>query len=122
MSVVGVGGYVLVGRSISALSRKQHGPNAHAIRLGYAAAAASAVIAGLLFRPEPFRSALEGFLMIGIAPLGLLSVARKVRQDTGNEIGTDFVPHSWMWICVGAVIFGLFLFIQARGLGMAVPR
>jgi len=122
-AVVGVGGYVLVGRSISALSRKQRGPNAHAIRLGYSAAAASAVIAGLLFRPEPFRSALEGFLMIGIAPLGLLSVARKARpQDVGSGIGTDSVPHSWIWICVGAVVFGLFLFIQARGLGMAAVR
>jgi len=121
-AVVGVGGYVLVGESISALSRKQHGPNAHAIRLGYAAAAASAVIAGLLFRPEPFRSALEGFLMFGIAPLGLLSVARQARQDVGKEIGTGSVPNSWIWICVGVVIFGLFLFIQARGLGMAPFR
>jgi len=111
-ALVGVGGYVLVGRLISTLNRKQQGPNAHIIRMAYAAAATSAVIAGLMFRPEPFRSALEGFLMIGIAPLGLLGIARQA-----SDAGSDSVPRSPLWIFVSAVIFGLFLLIQARGLG-----
>jgi len=67
----------------------------------------------------PLRSALEGFLVLGVAPLGLLGVARKASQD----IGGGSVPRSWIWIAAGAVVFGLFLFIQARGLGsMAAAR
>jgi hypothetical protein len=70
-----------------------------------------------MWRPEPFRSALEGFLILAIAPVGLLTVARKASQDVGRDIGAGSVPRSWIWIAVCAVIFGLFLFIQARGLG-----
>ena len=116
-AIVGISGYVLVGRLLAAINRQRGGSNAHAIRLAYAAAAASAAIAGLMWRPEPFRSALEGFRTLGIAPLGLLFVARKARQDVANDIGTGRVSRSWIWISVGAVIFGLFLVIQARGLG-----
>jgi hypothetical protein len=115
--VVGIGGYLLVQRLLTAMNRKEGGSKAYAIRLAYAAAAASGVIAGLMWRPEPFRSALEGFLILAIAPLGLLTVARKASQDVGREIGAGSVPRSWIWIAVCAVIFGLFLFIQARGLG-----
>jgi hypothetical protein len=41
-----------------------------------------------------------------------------------SAIGAGPVPRSWIWICVGVVVFGLFLFIQARGLGSmaATPR
>lgn len=121
--IVGVGGYGLVSRWVSAVVRKQGGPQAHAIRLAYAAAAASAVIAGLMWRPEPFRSAFEGFLVLGIAPLGLLNVARKASRPVGHDVGDSSVPRSWIWISVCAVIFGIFLFVQAQGLGsMAASR
>jgi hypothetical protein len=92
-------------------------PNAHIIRVAYAAAATSAVIAGSMFRPEPFRSALEGFLMIGIVPLGLLGIARRASRGVRNDTGSDSVLGSPIWIVVCAVIFGLFLLLQARGLG-----
>ena len=118
-AIVGVSGYVLVGRWLAAVIRKQGGPPAHAVRLAYAAAAAAAVIAGLMWRPEPLRSALEGFLVFGIAPLGLLSVARKASRD----VGASSVPRSWVWICVCALLFGIFLLVQAQGLGpMAASR
>lgn len=116
--VVGVCGYLLARRLLAAVNRKQGGPQARTIRLAYAAAATSAVIAGLMWRPEPLRSALEGFLVLGIAPLGLLSVARGAGQGAGNDSGAGSVPRSWIWICAAAVFFGLFLFIQARGLGL----
>ncbi len=115
--IVGIGGYVLAQRVLAAINREHGGCKGRSIRLAYAAAAASAVIAGLMWRPEPFRSALEGFLILGLAPLGLLGIAGKTSQDVGNDIRPGCVPRSWIWIAVCAVIFGLFLCIQARGLG-----
>ncbi len=115
-AAVGVCGYMLVARWASALIRKQRGPQAHAIRLAYAASAASAVIAGLMWRPEPFRSAVEGFAAVGIAPLGLLGVAQRASRDSGH-VGAWSVPRSWIWISICAVLFGIFLFVQASGLG-----
>jgi hypothetical protein len=116
-TVVGIVGYVLVGRLVAAINTRLGGSNAQAIRLAYAAAAASAVIAGLMWKPEPFRSALEAFLVLGIAPLGLLSVARKAARGVGDDIGPSTIRRSWVWICAGAAVFGLFLYLQARGLG-----
>jgi hypothetical protein len=116
-AAAGVVGYVLVKRLVAAINNEQGGSNARAIRVAYAAAAASAAIAGLMWRPEPFRSALEGFLVLGVAPIGLLSIARSAGRDVGNDIGTGSVPRSWIWIAVCALLFGLFLFIQARGVG-----
>lgn len=122
-AVVGIGGYVLVGRVVSALNREHGGCKARTLRLAYVAAAASAVIAGLMWRPEPFSSALDGFLTLAVAPLGLLGVAGKASQDVGTDIVPGHVPRSRVWLAVCAVVFGLFLCIQARGLGpMAAAR
>lgn len=116
-AVVGIGGYVLTIRWFSTALRKEGSLQAHAIRLAYVAAAVSAVIAGLLWRPEPYRSALEGFLTLGIAPLGLLSIVRRADRDAGVDLGAGYITRSWLWIAACAVLFGLFLLIQARGLG-----
>ena len=124
-AVAGIGGYVIVARAIAALVRRQGGPQAHAIRLGYAAAAASAALAGLMWRPEPLRSALEGFLTLGVTPLVLLSIARRASRDGGDEAGarSGAVPRSWIWIAACAGLFCAFILIQARGLGpMAMSR
>jgi hypothetical protein len=117
VAVVGLGGYLLVSRLVSVVIRRQGGPQVNAIRLAYAAAAASAVIAGLMWRPEPLRSALEGFLALGVAPLGLLSAGRTVSQDGVHDDSSRSVQRSWIWISVGLVLFLVFLFVQARGLG-----
>jgi hypothetical protein len=116
-TIVGIGGYVLIARWVSAIIRRQGGPQAHAIRLAYVAAAAAAVISGLVWRPNPLHSALQGSLALGIAPLGLLSVARKASGEVGHDVAASAVPRSWIWITVSAVIFGIFLIVQARGLG-----
>lgn len=122
-SVVGIGGYVIVGRVVSAINSRQHGPNARGIRLGYAAAAVSAVLAGLMWRPEPFRTAFEGFLTLGIAPLGLLSIAARTSRDAGQDVGARSVPRSWILISISIAAFAVFLFVQARGVGsMAASR
>lgn len=117
-AVVGILGYVIVGRVVAAINRKPGGGStARAIRLAYAASAISGVIAGWMWRPEPLRSAFEGLIIIGIAPLGLLNVARQASREVANDRTAGSVPRSWLWIGASAVLFGLFLCTQARGLG-----
>jgi hypothetical protein len=115
-AAVGAGGYILTGQWLRVLLRKQGGPTGDAIRLAYAAAAASAVVAGLMWQPERLHSALQGFLTLGIPPLGLLRVARaSANAERDGAFGS--VARSWIWICACAVLFVMFLSIQARGLG-----
>ena len=116
-AVMGIGGYMLAIRWFSAVARKRGGPQSHTIRLAYAAAAASAVLSGLMWQPEAVRSAFEGFLTLGVAPLGLLRIARTASRDIAHDVSPGSVPRSWIWISISAVLFGIFLFIQARGLG-----
>lgn len=116
-AIVGVGGYVIAARMVAAVIRVHGGPKSHAIRLGYAAATASAAVAGLMWPPERLRSALEGLLTLGVTSLVLLSIARRADRDGGNGAGDRSVPRSWIWISASAVLFGVFLLIQARGLG-----
>lgn len=122
-AVVGVSGYVLTVRWLSAVLRAQAGPEAPAIRLAYVAAAMSAVITGLMWEPEPLRSAVEGFSTFGINSFGLLIVARRASRAAECDVGAHSVPRSWAWICFCALCFGIFLFVQARGMGpMATSR
>ena len=124
-AVVGIGGYVIVARMVATVVRGQDGPRSRTIRLAYAAAAASAALAGLLWRPEPCRSALEGFLTLGATSLALLSIARRAGQADGDDddAGSRSMPRSWIWISVCAVVFGAFLLVQARGMGpMAISK
>lgn len=122
-AAVGIGGYVLTVRWLSTVLRKQSGPQAHVIRLAYAAAAVSAVITGLMWGPEPLRSAVEGFSTFGINSLGLLIVARRASRAVRYDVGAHSVSRSWTWICFCAVFFVIFLFVQARGMGpMAASR
>ena len=115
-AIAGIGGYLLVGRWVAALIRKQSSPQEATVRLAYIAAAASAVIAGLMWAPAPLRSAWEGFLTLGVAPLGLLFAARKTERERPHDAGRDAVPRSWWWISISTVIFVLFLLVQAGGL------
>jgi hypothetical protein len=116
-AIVGIGGYVLAARWLSTWVRKRGSPRAYAIRLAYAAAAASAVISGFLWQPEPLRSAFQGFLTLAVAALGLLRIARIASGAVEQNVDDGFVPRSWIWICLAAVLFGVFLLTQARGLG-----
>lgn len=109
------GGFALT----SATLRRKDAPRWRAIVLAYAASAASAAIAGLAWQPEPLRSALEGLLTLGIAPLGLLVAARRAERDPTE---TAPIPRSWRWIAAGAVVFVVFLFVQARGIGPFATR
>jgi hypothetical protein len=84
--------------------------------LGYGGAVASAVIAGLMWRPEPVRSAVEGLLTFGFDPVGLLLASRWADRPL-TVTGIAPIRRSYLWIVAGLLLFGGFLFIQARGLG-----
>src|SRR5579883_2745962 len=117
-AAAGIGGYMFAGRWFSTFVRKRAGYlQGHSIRLAYAAAAASAIISGLAWRPAPWLSAFQGFLMMGVAPLGLLRVAGATSGSVEREVNGGLVPRSWAWIFLCVIVFGLFLFTQARGLG-----
>ena len=102
----------------AALCRKDT-PRWPAIGMAYAAGAAAAVIAGLMWYPAPLRSALEGLLTLGVAPLGLLVAARRAWRAAGDAAP---LPRSWPWIVASMVVFAAFLFAQARGLGPLAAR
>lgn len=116
-TLAGIASYAILIGWLSAVTRKHGSPRAHPIRLAYGAAVISAIIAGLMWRPEPMRSALEGFLTLGVSPLGLLGIARRMGQADGHNIPAEPVRRSWVWIFICTAIFSLFLFVQARGLG-----
>jgi hypothetical protein len=90
-------------------------PGRRAIRLAYAAGAVSAVVAGLMWQPEPVRSAVEGFLTLGVAPLGLLAAAYWAARGAG--IAAAPIVRSWNWIAISAAVYVIFLLVQGRGLG-----
>ncbi len=116
---VGVAVYAgAIALSAAALRRKG-APGWHAVALAYAASTMSAVIAGLIWQPAPLRSALEGFLTLGIAPLGLLVAAKRTARNADSP---SPISRSWPWIAASAVVFVAFLLVQAPGLGPLAAR
>jgi len=87
----------------------------NAIRMGYAAGACSAAVAGLMWGAMPIRSALEGVFTLGVLPLGLLSIASATRQHDSGDIVS--VQRSTFLLALSSVLFLAFLLIQGRGLG-----
>jgi hypothetical protein len=116
MVVVGIAAYAAVMRWTRTLLRDADTPGSQAIRLAYLASAGSAVLAGLMWPPEPVRSAVEGLLTLGVAPVGLLVSAR--RANPGREqAGTRAIVRSWPLIAISLALFAGFAWVQGRGLG-----
>ena len=120
---VGVVAYAATVRLMLAVLRRTGAPGRQAIRVAYTAAATSAVIAGLMWSAAPVSSAKEGFLTLGIAPLGLLVASgmadRTAQASTrGSANPRSPILRSWTWIATSAVVFGTFLAVQGRGLGV----
>ena len=115
MAVIGVLGYAAIVRWIAVLLRSAAAPGPRAIRLAYLGSAVSAAFAGLMWSPESIRSAVEGLLTLGVAPLGLLvaSSSRAVQKHAGA--GT--IARSWSFLVLAPVIFATFALVQGRGLG-----
>jgi hypothetical protein len=114
---IGVAGYALALRQSSVALAETGAPTPAAIRLAYIAAVASAVIAGLMWHPLPVRSAIEGFLTVGLAPLGLLIAAARAGRAEAAIAPCLPIPRSRWWIAVGGMVFGIFLLTQGLGLG-----
>jgi hypothetical protein len=88
------------------------------LRIAYAAAAGSAVVAGLAWAHAPIRSAFEGFLTVGVAPSGLLIVA--ARHNLGarsSETAGRALSRFWAWIIFALTSFAVFVAVQGRGIG-----
>jgi len=90
-AAIGVAAYAVAMRLMLVVLRRNGAPRRQAIRLAYAAAVASAIIAGLMWSAAPIRSAREAFLTLGIAPLGLLVAAEWASRNAGG-ITADTPP------------------------------
>jgi hypothetical protein len=121
---LGLVGYVLVTRLMLGILRGAAAPGGRAVRLGYAAASASAVVAGLMWGPAPLRSAVEAAMTLGVGPVGLLVAAHRAARRP-RTAAAPILPSS-AWIAAGVVVFGLFALVQGRGLGplaaIGLPR
>ena len=87
-----------------------------AIRLAYVAGAASAALAGLMWSPQPVRSAVEGVLTLGVAPLGLLLAVWRVKSRLKHP-GRAVIARSWYFVSISLTVFTAFAVLQGRGIG-----
>jgi hypothetical protein len=111
-------GVALYGTTIRLIVRTLRGQGplrSNAIRMGYAAGACSAAVAGLMWGAMPIRSAVEGVLALGIAPLGLLFIASAMRRHSSVDIVS--AQRSTFLLTLSSVLFLAFLLTQGRGLG-----
>jgi hypothetical protein len=114
-AAIGVVGYATTVRLSSGALAKAGAPGCRAIQLAYGAAVVSTMIAGLMWRPAPIRSAIEGFLAVGAAPAAMVIVATLATRGAVPVHAP--IARSWYWIVAGALVFGIFLFTQSRGFG-----
>jgi hypothetical protein len=72
---------------------------------------------GLLWAKDPWGSAFNALLAVGVAPGGLwLALLRAERGGVGTA-RTLHVARSAAWIFTGAVVCIAFAWLQARGIG-----
>jgi hypothetical protein len=107
----GTGAYL---GALRLLKRQTTGIGGRSLRIAYLGGALSAAAAGLAWAPEPVGSALNGVLALGVAPLGLLRLARRAEV---TEDGGQGMVRSWAWTVAGIVVYAVFVLLQARGLG-----
>jgi hypothetical protein len=116
ISVV-IGGvcYVAATWSIAKALRDRGPLTSSSILIGYGSGAASAFLAGLMWAAMPIRSAMEGFLALGVAPVGLFVIAwSEKRYRTSAEMP---ILRSRPMIAMSLTLFVIFILVQGRGLG-----
>jgi len=113
--VLGAVCYVAATRAIIGTQRTNGKFYWGAILGSYAAGAVSAMLAGLMWAPMPIRSALEGLLALGAAPIGLLVVAVAARREPNAP--RIAVSRSTNMIALSVLVYVIFLAVQARGIG-----
>jgi len=117
VAAISVAGYATTIRLSAVALARMGAPGRRAVQLAYIAGAVSTVIAGLMWRPEPIRSAIEGLLALGLAPVGVLLAVGLANRTRDVISAHPPVARSWRWIAAGVVVFGVFLLTQSQGLG-----
>jgi hypothetical protein len=117
VGAIGVAGYATTIRLSAVALTRTGAPGRRPVQLAYMAGAISTVIAALMWRPEPIKSAIDGLLAIGVAPIGLLLAASLANRDDDVIPARLPIGRSWSWIAAGAIVFGVFLLTQSQGLG-----
>jgi hypothetical protein len=112
--------YIAAARAIIRSQRTKGKIHWGVILGSYAAGALSAMLAGLMWAPMPIRSALEGLLALGAAPIGLLAVAAAARREPNPS--PIVVPRSTFTIVLSVLVYVGFLAVQARGIGSLAAR
>lgn len=87
------------------------------VGIAYAAAAACAVLMGLLWARDPWGSAFTGFLAVGAAPVGLWRATLAAERTAAGAARGERVARSAAWIVAGVVVCIAFAWLQARGIG-----
>jgi hypothetical protein len=113
--VLGIACYVAAVWSIAKALRDGGPVRSSSILIGYAAGAASASLAGAMWAVMPLRSAMEGFLTLGIAPLGILAIAASTKRH--RTMPAFPILRSTLLVAVSVTLFVIFLLVQGRGLG-----
>lgn len=118
LAALGVLGYAATVRLLAAPTQALAGASRREtlrrLLVPWAAAAASAMLAGALWRGDRPAGVWEGFLTLGVAPLGyLLDVRRAARQPSPGAA----IPRSWPWILAAAAAYAAFALTQGLGLG-----
>jgi hypothetical protein len=113
--VLGTACYVAVVWSIAKALRDSGLVRSSSILIGYAAGVASASLAGVMWAVMPMRSAMEGFLTLGIAPLGIFAIAASTNRY--RTVPALPILRSARLVTVSVTLFVIFLLVQGRGLG-----
>jgi hypothetical protein len=82
----------------------------------YASTSSFAVILGALWHGDRAASALDGFLCLGVAPLGYL-LAIRVLARTNTTPKPNPIGKSIVWLTVAAIFVSVFALTIAQGIG-----
>jgi hypothetical protein len=87
------------------------------IGIAYLGAAASAIVAGLLWRGNPLGSMMNALLAVGIAPFAIWLAAIRAQRLGPSRDDAVPVTRSRIWLIVALAIYLTFAITQGRGIG-----
>ncbi|WP_130618478.1 hypothetical protein [Dyella amyloliquefaciens] len=114
LALAGLLGYIITLRMVSRLGSVLANGRPARLLLPYATATLSAVVLGALWHGGRAASALDGFLSFGVAPVGLLLIARRLAP---MEPAPNVVSRSVGFVIFAGVIWLAFALTVARGWG-----